>query len=522
MCHRSHARPPRPAVRSPGSLGPGRLFGFFGLVLGLAAVLALAACQQNQAPSEPLAVLRVALHGDPSSLDPHLQSEVIAQSVLGNVYETLVAFGPAMRLEPQLAETWDNPSDLQWRFRLRQGVTFHDGRPLRVEDVLASIDRVQRHPRSRQAGSLVAVVSARQIDERTIELTTDRPYPILLNRLAFVSIVPSDVPAEITEPIGTGPYRFVGHQPGRVDLEAVADHWRVTGAPRLAEYHFVANGAERSRGVLDGLYDLIDDVPLDMVPAIEQHADARLEAISSLLVVYLQIDPSRPPFDDIRVRRALSLAIDREALVRELHGDFAVPIGQMVSRNVFGYAPELTPPARDLEAARALLEEAGYGDGLQLDLELREGREDAPALIRQLAELGVELRVTERPWGEMYQRLTQMSVPFYLGGWVNTSGDAGDVLDRKLHSRQPERGYGDANYSDFGNPQLDRLIVQSNTVLSLEERQRLLQQALAVANEDLVYIPLYSRHEVYGVRDELEWQPRQDGRVYAQEVTPRP
>ena len=491
-----------------------------GLVL-LGLVL-LSGCQQKEPPLEPLPLLRVALHGDPSTLDPHLQSEVIAQSVLGNVYESLVAFGPDMGIEPQLAETWSNPSDLEWRFRLREGVTFHDGQPLRVEDVLASIDRVQRHPKSRQAGSLVAVVSARRVDERTVELTTDRPYPILLNRLAFVSIVPSDVPAEITEPIGTGPYRFVGREAGHVTLEALSDHWGVTGAPRQVEYHFVAGGVERSRGVLHGVYDLIDDVPLDMVPAIEAHNDVRLEAISSLLVVYLQLDPSTPPFDDIRVRRALSLAIDREALVQELHGAFAVPSGQMVSRNVFGYAPKLEPPTRDLETARALLAEAGHGDGLELHLELREGRDDAPVLARQLAEVGIELHVTERPWGEMYPRLTQMNVPFYLGGWVNTSGDAGDVLDRKLHSRQPERGYGDANYADFENEELDRLIEESNTVLSLDKRQRLLQDALALANEDLIYIPLYSRFEVYGIKTGLAWRARQDGRVYASEVRPQP
>ncbi|MEO1369830.1 MAG: ABC transporter substrate-binding protein, partial [Acidobacteriota bacterium] len=388
-----------------------------------------------------------------STLDPHLQSEVIALAVLGNVYESLVAFGPDMTLEPQLAENWDNPSDLQWRFRLRDGVRFHDGRPLRVEDVLASIERVQRHPKSRQAGSLVAVVEARKIDDRTLELITDRPYPILLNRLAFLSIVPADAPAEITEPMGTGPYRFEGRRPGRVDLARFVDHWRGGTAARRGEYHFVTDPDARVEGLLDGTFDLVDDVPRRRADDLASNPKLRLEAPPSLSVTYLQLAPAAPPFDDPRVRRALHLGIDRRTLATELYGRFAVPVGQLVSRDVFGFAPGLEPPDRDLDAARDLLEDAGYGDGLELRVELRQGRgADGEALARQLAELGVTLEIVERPWREMYRRLGEGHVSFYLGSWVNTSGDAGDVLDRKLHSRQPERGYGDANYGDVANP----------------------------------------------------------------------
>ncbi|MEO1084203.1 MAG: ABC transporter substrate-binding protein [Acidobacteriota bacterium] len=467
--------------------------------------------------------MRIALHGAPSTLDPHLQSEVIAMAVLGNVYESLVAFGPDMTLMPQLAETWDNPSDLQWRFRLRGDVRFHDGRPLRVDDVLASIERVQRHPKSRQAGSLVAVVEARRIDDRTLELITDRPYPILLNRLAFLSIVPGDAPAEITEPVGTGPYRFEGQRPGRVDLVRVDDHWRRRDAPLRAEYHFITDPDARVAGVLDGTYDLVDEVPRRLIHAVESDPSLRVESPPSLAVTYLQLARAAPPFDDPRVRRALHLGVDRRALATELHGRFAVPVGQMVSRDVFGYAPELTPPDRDLDAARNLLADAGHGDGLELTLELREGRAaDGEALALQLQDLGVSLEIIERPWGEMYRRLGEGQVSFYLGSWVNTSGDAGDVLDRKLHSRRPERGYGDANHGDLANPELDALIEESNAVLNLDQRQRLLQRALTLAADDLAYIPLFSRRHVYAVRADQRWKPRLDSRVYAWDITPAP
>jgi len=153
-----------------------------GRVAALLAVACLAAgCAAEPASQDP--PLRIGVHGDPSSFDPHLQSEVIAQWVLGNVYDTLVAFDVNMGLEPWLAERWENPSDRVVRFHLRDGVTFHDGRLLTAEDVAFSLERARHHPASRSAGALVGIEEVRLLDARTIELHTAAPYPILLNKL---------------------------------------------------------------------------------------------------------------------------------------------------------------------------------------------------------------------------------------------------------------------------------------------------------------------------------------------------
>lgn len=472
------------------------------------------------------ATVRVALHGDPSSLDPHLQAEVIAQAVLGNIYEPLVIFDRAMRPRPLLAESWTNPDELTWRFRLRPDLRFHDGRPLGVADVVASLERVRNHPRSRQSGSLVAVDDVVAIDDRHVEVRTHAPYAILLSKLAFVAILPADAPEVIETPVGSGPYRFAGRfagrssdgGPGRVRLEKVPGHRRGDGAPAVVEYVFVADRDERIEGLLGGRFDLVDELALGDVGQVQARESLRLEALTSLAITYLQIDRTRPPFDDRRVRLAVHLALDRQALVDEVYGGYARPAGQMVSQNVFGHDPDLEPARRDLAGARLLLEEAGYGDGLRVELEAREGRPATEHLRRQLAEAGIEVTVVERPWSEMYARLQQGEVGFYLGGWVCTSGDAGDLFDAKVHSPDPELGYGRANFVGYSDPELDRLIERANAARTLSQRGRLLRRALRLLREELVYLPLYSPEEVYGVRRRIRWTPRPDGRIYGLEL----
>ncbi|MCG8459117.1 MAG: ABC transporter substrate-binding protein [Holophagales bacterium] len=463
--------------------------------------------------------LRIALHGEPTSLDPHLQSEAIAHAVLGNIYETLVAFDAAMTVVPALAESWETPDDRLWRFRLRPNARFHDGSELDARDVLASLERARRHPESRQQGALLAITEARSLDAHTVELVTAEPYPILLARLALVHIVPEGSPEEIREPVGSGPYRFEGLGAGVLRLRATVETWNGQPVWPRAEYAFVSDPTARTEGLLDGWFDFVDDLEAADLSRVRAHPALRVESMSSLAVAYLQMDPGRSPFDDIRFRQAIHLGIDRRALAEELQGGYARPAGQLVSRNVFGYSPGLEAVEQSLERARALLAESGYQPGTPLELEVRAGRDPGP-LRRQLEELGVVVEIRERPWKEMYQRLVERRAAFYLGGWVSTSGDAGDVLDRKLHTHDPEAGYGDANFTSYSNPELDRLVKESNSVIDLELRQEMLQRAMALGMADLVYLPLYSESDLYGLRADARFQPRQDGRVYAHEMHP--
>ncbi len=435
--------------------------------------------------------------------------------MLGNVYETLVTFDAEMRLQPSLVERWENPDDLVWRFRLRSGVRFHDGRTLTSEDVVASFARAQSHPESKSA--LVAIAEVRALDELDFEIHTETPYPILLNKLAFFFIVPRDAPAVIRHPLGTGPYRFVAYEADRVRLEAFDEHWRGPPPESDVELCFVSDSGDRLRRLLAGDIDLAGELAPEHAAALEVEDGFRVESRSGLAVAYLQMKPAVAPFSDPRVRQAFDLALDRERLVAEMLLGQGRPVGQMVSPNIFGFAPDLAPADHDLAEARRLLAAAGFGDGLDVVLEARDGRDMVP-VRDQLAAAGIRVETVSRPWSEMYGRLQSGAVDFYLGTWVSSAGDASDLLDQKVHSRDPERGYGTSNSNNYSHPEIDRLIEASGRLLDMTQRRQLLQQALRAVAEDRAFLPLYTPYVLYGVRQGIEWMPRQDEQINAFEV----
>ncbi len=463
------------------------------------------------------ASLRLVLHSDPQGLDPHLHDEVATHWVLDNVYDSLVTFDADMHVRPALAVDWDNPDDLTWRFQLRPGVRFQDGRPLAAADVVVSLERARSHPQSKMSGYLVEVAAVRAVDPRTVEVQTRRPYPILLNKLTFIAIVPRDPPARIARPLGTGPYRFVSYTPGRrLELEAWTGAWGAAGLeiePRVS-IAFEGDAAKRVERLTSGHADLVAYLPSQYADRVGSAPGCAVRSGGGLAVNYLQPRVDAPPFSDPRVRRAISLAVDREALVRAmLHGRGA-PAGQMVGPKVFGYVPEIPPPRRDLAAARQLLAAAGYPRGFDAVLEYRDGQDVAP-LGAQLAEAGIRVRLRPRPWSELYPRLLRGQVAFYYGGWQCSSGDASDLFDNKVHTRDPARGYGDSNSNGYSNPALDKLIESSGATLNMNERRRILQGAMHLLDADLPLIPLAIPFNLFGVRTTLAWAPRLDARIRA-------
>jgi peptide/nickel transport system substrate-binding protein len=465
-------------------------------------------------PGGGAAPLRLVFHSGPQGLDPHLHDELATHWVLDNVYDSLVTFDVDMHVRPALAAGWDNPDDLTWRFRLRPGVRFHDGRPLGAADVVVSLDRARSHPRSKMSGYLVEVAAVRAVAPLTVEVQTRRPYPILLNKLTFIAIVPRDAPQLIAQPVGTGPYRLVSYQPGRgVELAAFGRGRPLGDAaePRVS-IGFESDAAKRVERLVSGRADLVAELPSGFADRVQAAPGCAVRAAGGLAVDYLQPRVDAPPFSDPRVRRAINLAVDREALVGAmLHGRGA-PAGQMVGPKVFGYAPEIRPPRRDLEAARQLLAAAGYPGGLDAAIEYRDGQ-DIAVLRAQLAEAGIRLQPRPRPWSELYPRLLRGQVAFYYGSWQCASGDASDLFDNKIHTRDAARGYGDSNSNGYSNPALDRLIESSGATLNMNERRRILESAMRLLAADLPLIPLAVPYNLSGVRTRLAWVPRLDSRI---------
>jgi peptide/nickel transport system substrate-binding protein len=462
--------------------------------------------------------VRVAIHSLPQSLDPHLQNEVLTSAVLANLYDGLTEFDAGSRIRPALASEWRNPDDRTWVFQLRQGVRFHDGRLLTADDVVFSLNRARNHTGSGLASYLVEVETIRAIDPSTVEIRTKRPFAALLAKVMPIGIVPRDAPETITQPVGTGSYRLGRARPDGLELLLFEGGWR--GENALLPLTFVVEGSPRRRieRLLAGEVDVAADLSEDAVAALRSSACCREEVIPGSTVEYLRLSPLEPPFRDLRVRQAIDLAIDRPAYIERAHHGMGQAVGQLVVPGVFGFAPDLRATRRDIPRARQLLAEAGYPDGFDVVLEFRKGRRGA-LLAQQLAEAGVRATPRETLWTELHPRVRRGDVGFYLGGVVAQTAEASDVLDGFVHTRDEERGYGVTNHSRYSNPRADELIEAAASSLDMVRRRELLQEAMRVVMGDLNIIPIAGLYEVYGVRKEIRFSPRLDGKILGRAIS---
>lgn len=454
--------------------------------------------------SRPEAGVRVAIHSAPVDLDPHLQNESLTSAVLANVFEALTELDEETRVRPGIAKGWRNPDERTWVFTLREGVRFHDGHPLTAADVAFSLERARNHPGSALASYLVEVETVRALDGRTVEIRTRRPFAPLLAKLTPVYIVHAGAPERIVEPVGTGPYRLVRGDGREVAMEPVAPG---SGAPLT--FVVEPDPARRLSALLAGEVDVAADLEEDAVKALSSAACCRAEVLPGSTVEYLHLAASEPRFRDRRVREAIHLALDRAAYLAEAHHGLGQPIGQLAVPGLFGYAPGLRAPERDVVGARALLAQAGFPGGLDLVLEHRPGRR-ADVVARQLAEAGFRVTPRASPWTDLYRRLRLGDVPFYFGGVVSPTGEASDVLDGYVHTRDEVRGYGASNHSRYSNPKADALIEAASSSFSLVRRRELLQEGMQVVMGDLRFVPVAGLYQVYGVRRDVEFRPRVD------------
>jgi peptide/nickel transport system substrate-binding protein len=489
--------------------------------IAAAAATVLAACAPAARPTRA-GPIRVGLYAAPLSVDPHLESEFLTSGILANAFEGLTGLDANMRVEPALAASWETPGPTTWRFRLRPEARFQDGRPVRALDVVTSLDRARHHPRTGVSHYLSDVVDVRAIRADVVEIRTLASTSLLLNRLAFVGIVPESSPDEIRAPVGTGPYRLQATGfPEEITLVRSDVYWG-RRPPEPVVRLLVVRDPARVRAML-----VSGDLDLALGPAPHEAARLRSEACcrvvsqAGVVVEVLRCRVDRPPFRDVRVRRAVHLALDRPTVVARVLEGWGEPAGQVASPGTVGFVPALPSPARNLPEARRLLAAAGYARGLRVTLEYREDRR-ADEIRRELGEAGIDVTLQPRPWGEVLGRVRSGETQFYYGALVADSGDAGDILDSAVHSPGAAAGLGEDNHFGYSSPQVDRLLFAARTAPTLLDRRQALQRAMERVMVDLPIVPLVVPHDIYVLRRDIRWTPRLDGRVLAADLAREP
>jgi peptide/nickel transport system substrate-binding protein len=373
------------------------------LVLALLALVAVPAAVTAQAKD----TLIVALPSHAPTLDPHMHFERVGILVNINMYDSLLHRDTKLQFVPSLATSWKALSDTQWEFKIRKNVRFHNGDVLTPEDVKYSFDRViDQTKKSPQYGNVRAIKEVKVIDAETVHLITDKPFPLLLERLVFFPIVSKkhiekvgDQAFGTTSPVGTGPWKFVEWKRDQViRLESFDQHWR--GKPAFKNLHFraVPEIATQVAEIKTGGVDIIRNVSADIVPELKTHPVAYISSTPILRVHWIAFDMRTAPFDKKAVRQAANYAIDKQAIIQKLMAGLGQQVATTVQPLAFGFDAEVKPYPFDQKKARELMAQAGFPNGVDITLHSASvaNRPEFEALCQMLTEIG--LRTTPRLW----------------------------------------------------------------------------------------------------------------------------
>ncbi|MCO6418362.1 ABC transporter substrate-binding protein [Siccirubricoccus sp. KC 17139] len=482
---------------------------------------------------------RWANDGDVNSMDPYTRQETFLLSFGSNFYEPLVRRNRQMQPEPALAERWEQPSPTVWRFHLRRGVKFTDGTPFTADDVVFSAERV-RAPGSNLQSVLATVKEVRKIDDHTVEFETSVPDPILIQEITNWGIFSrvwaeknnATRPADLTSreenfatrnAMGTGPFRLVLREPDRrTIIEPNPDWWdKPEHNIQRAELNIIANDATRVAALLSGEVDFVYTVPPQDVDRIGRSQGVRIIQGPELRTIFLGMDQMRPqllksdvqgknPFQDVRVRRAMLLAIDMNAIQRTVMRGQSRPSNLIYGPGVNGFleADDVRPPV-DLAAARKLLTEAGYPNGFGVTMDCPNDRyvnDEAicTAIVAMLARINIRVTLNAQTRARYFAEINapRYNTSFYLLGWTPTTSDAHNAFFSLAGSRNGSRGV--FNNGGYSNPQLDTLIDQMAVETDPAKRQRIISEAARVLREDVGYIPLHQQQIVWAARNGVD------------------
>src|SRR4051794_30836397 len=516
------------------------------LILAAALVL-LAACAPAAQPAGPRGDAPAAGGGAPAASGGKSRvvlavgSETVSASPYGDsspwvyaewmhILEPLVFFNDQTgELEPLLAESWSNLDGNTWEFKLHQGVKFSDGGEFTADDVIHSFTRIRDGADSAQQSTLKHVVDMQAPDKYTVRLVTAQPdaaLPIELHNRVIGSKAAFERAGSQEEadkrPIGTGPYLFKEWVQGqRWVIEKNPNYWGTAHRGTIDEVVFrkIAEPQAAVTALLNGEVDVVTDVPPQLVDRIQTSGNAHVESAKGSRLMFLAMHPGYKPWDNEKLRQAVSYAIDREALVQGVLQGRAYVLKGPVGEGMLAYDPNLQPAqVYDLARAKQLMVEAGYPNGLDVEMQSPNGRylkdkELAEAIVGMLAQIGIRARLTTPEWGKVWPDIQAGRVPFYLFG-------RGSVRDPSEYLHQYFRT-GVTKRVGISDPDIDAALLAEQRELDPTRRTALLQRAMSLINEKTPVAFLLYYQDTFGVSNRFNLKARGDEYLFAWDVSAR-
>ena len=503
-----------------------RLTFFFCLVLALAwSTQALAASK-----------LVVAVDSPPRTLNPHGSDADANLSFMANFFDGLLQrVGEKGVLKPALAVKFEHPDLKTWKFYLRKGVTFHNGNPFTAEDVKFTFERLSDPKVSEFINTGKSIEEIEVIDDYTVLIRTKKPIPWFANNMHQIFIMDKESTeardsGEVgLKPIGTGAYKLEEWVKGSyVRLKANQDYWE--GAPPVedVEVRPIKEPSTRFAALVSGQADIVSGVPVELYSKIVDNPKLNIISRPARRSVFLALgnDPDSPT-RDIRVRKAMYMAINEQEIIEKIMRGHAAPAAQIPDPPTIGYNPTIERLSYDPDKARELLAEAGYADGFEITLTGPNDRyvqdeKIAEAVAKYLAKVGIDVKLDVKPKSVFFPEVFEGVLDFYLIGWFDGTFDMGRTYFKLIHSRNKETGFGSLNGADFSDPTIDVLLEATADIVDRADRKQVLQDLNKLAmTEKIAVIPLHYQEDLYAIQKgkNIDFTPRPDRWMVFKEIS---
>ena len=429
------------------------------------------------------------------TLDPHDANDIYSRRVITNLYDRLIESTEKAEVIPGLAESWEQIDPLTLKFTLRKGVKFQNGDEFTSEDVKFTFERAVTMPRVSTLFDMIETIETP--DPYTVILKTAQPSGSLIHHLTHISAsilnkkYAENNEAISREPMGTGPYTLEEWRGGsHMLLKRYDDYFRGLAPIEYVELRAVPEENSRVIAIETGEHHIANDIETIGRDLLEGKDDVEMREMSSFGVAYLGINTSKGPLQDVKVRKAIAMGIDRDTMIEALLGDGVEKANSLLGPGVVGYSSTTKPFDYNPEEAKKLLAEAGY-ENLELTLLLNDNttrRQMSEVIQAQLREIGINIKIEILEWATYLNETGSGESDLFLLGWTNSSGDADFGMTPILHSSNKGTA---GNRSFFDNNEFDELLELAKIELDPVKRAELYAKAQDIMNEEIPLLPLY-------------------------------
>ncbi len=468
--------------------------------------------------------LKMAYDADPVSMDPHEQLSGGTLQFSHLVFDPLIRWNQDLGFEPRLATKWERVDETTMRFTLREGVKFHSGNDMTAADVEWTFDRLKKSADFK--GVFALFDSLKAVDDTTIEVKTDGPFPLVLHTMTYVfpldskfymgddngkpkdEIVKSGDSFASRNASGTGPFTVTEREQGiKMVFERNKDYWDTDSPGNVGTIELtpIKEAPTRVAALLAGDVDFIAPVPPTDLDRVDKDDDTTLVTMPGTRIITLQLNQDRvEAFKDVRVRQAIVHAINNEGIVKKIMRGFGTAGAQMSPAGYLGHNPALTP-RYDVAAAQELMKEAGYGDGLELSMMCPNNRyvndfKICEASASMLAKIGIKIDLTTMPKAQYWPKFDERAADIMMIGWHSDTEDSANFYEFLTMTPNEDTGRGQYNSGAYSNPVVDALTEASLKETDDSRRSALLQQVEKTLYDDAAFVPFHWQNLAWGAR----------------------